>query len=175
MIAQSVAIVLADVLLAWHGASATDFLASPWRSGFGFDTAILWGTIVFALSGSESVAFLRNDIHGDTRTIARALAALGIVMVLIYMAGTASMLVILPEAALTRLSGLPDALHAALARVGYPAQFVSGIRIDSTLGKGTAIHIYLPRSGILNKISSCVLRRNCPGKVQRGTSRLFCR
>ena len=28
-----------------------------------FDTAILWGTIFFAYSGAEAVAFLRNEIE----------------------------------------------------------------------------------------------------------------
>jgi amino acid transporter len=108
-------IIAAGATLVWRGGSATDFLASSWKPPFGFDTAILWGTIVFALSGTESVAFLRNEIRGGIPTIVRVLAALGIAMVLIYMIGTAAMLVILPEAQLTRLSGLPDALHAGFA------------------------------------------------------------
>jgi len=114
-------IILAAATLVWRGVSATDFLTSSWKVPLNFDTAILWGTIVFALSGTESVAFLRNDIQGGIPAIVRVLAALGIAMILIYIVGTAAMLVILPKAQLTRLSGLPDALHAAFARVGYPA------------------------------------------------------
>src|SRR5581483_12146993 len=54
-------------------------------------------------------------------TIVRVLIALGVAVMLIYMAGTAIMLVILPQAQLTRLSGLPDALTAAFVRVGFPS------------------------------------------------------
>ena len=139
-------IILAAATLVWRGGSATDFLTSSWKVPLNFDTAILWGTIVFALSGTESVAFLRNDIQGGIPAIVRVLAALGIAMILIYIVGTAAMLVILPKAQLTRLSDLPDALHAAFARVGYPAlaaiaigffavsQF-GGLRRGSALGR----------------------------------------
>jgi amino acid transporter len=159
-------ILAAAVLLAWRGASATNFLASSWVPSFGFDTAILWGTIVFALSGVESVAFLRNDIEGGIRTIVRVLVVLGIAMVLIYMAGTTAMLVILPKADLTRLSGLPDALHAAFSRVGFPA--LAGLAIGlfalSQLGGLTAwfgIAVRLPvEAGIDSFLPPLFARRN---------------
>jgi amino acid transporter len=114
-------IIFAAGVLVWRGASATDFAAASYVPRFNFDTAILWGTIVFGFGGSESVAFLRHDIKGGTRTILMALTALGFAMAIIYMVGTAAMLVILPQADLTRLSGLTDALNAAFSRVGYPS------------------------------------------------------
>jgi glutamate:GABA antiporter len=120
-------LVLAAAMLAWRGAGATNFLTSSYRIPLNFDTAILWGTIVFAMNGMETVAFLRNDIAGGMRTIRKVLAAQGVAMVTIYMVGTAAMLVILPQAELTRLSGLPDALQAAFAHVGYPALAVIAI------------------------------------------------
>ena len=110
----------AAAVLAARGASATDFANSSYVAPFNFDTAILWGTIVFAVCGSETVAFLRNDIEGGLRTIIRALIVLGIAVMLIYMVGTATMLVVLPTAQLTRRSGLPDALTAAFSRTGLP-------------------------------------------------------
>ena len=112
-------IVFAAGVLMWRGTSATNFAAASYLPRFNFDTAILWGTMVFALGGSETVAFLRDDIQGGMRTIRKVLTALGIAMVTIYMLGTAAMLVILPQADLTRLSGLTDALHAAFSRVGF--------------------------------------------------------
>ena len=159
-------IIAAAAMLVWHDASATNFLESSWTPPFGFDTAILWGTIVFALGGAESVAFLRNDIDGGIRTVVRALVALGIAMVLIYMLGTAAMLVILPKAELTRLSGLPDALHAVFARVGFPA--LAGLAIGlfaiSQLGGLTAwfgIAVRLPvEAGIDSFLPPLFARRN---------------
>ncbi len=114
-------LVAAAAILLARGASATNFVAGPYVAPLNFDTAILWGTIVFAICGSETVAFLRNEIDGGVKTIVRVLIALGIAVMLIYMAGTAIMLVILPKAQLTRLSGLPDALTAAFVRVGFPS------------------------------------------------------
>jgi glutamate:GABA antiporter len=159
-------IIAAAAMLVWRGGSATKFLGSSWVPTFGFDTAILWGTIVFALGGAESVAFLRNDIEGGIRTVVRALVALGIAMVLIYMVGTAAMLVILPKAELTRLSGLPDALHAAFSRVGFPA--LAGLAIGlfavSQLGGLTAwfgIAVRLPvEAGIDSFLPPLFARRN---------------
>ena len=120
-------LLFAAIVLLWRGAGATNFAAASYVPRFNFDTAILWGTMVFALGGSETVAFLRADIHGGMRTIRQVLTALGIAMVVIYMVGTAAMLVILPQADLTRLSGLTDALHAAFSRVGFSSLAILAI------------------------------------------------
>lgn len=111
---------VAAILLASGGGSATDFASGSYLPSGNFDTAILWGTLVFALCGSETIAFLRNDIQGGMKTAVRVLAAVGIILVVVYALGTAAMLVVLPKAELTRLSGLPDAIHAAFGRVGLP-------------------------------------------------------
>lgn len=120
-------LVFAAALLALRGEGATDFLRASYRLPLDFNTAILWGTIVFAMNGSETVAFMRDEIKGGMRTIRKVLAALGLAMVTIYMLGTAATLVVLPQSALTRLAGLPDALHAAFQHVGLPALGVIAI------------------------------------------------
>lgn len=111
----------AAAILFWRGGSATNFATASYAVPLGFDTAILWGTMVFAMCGTETLAFLRDDIEGGMTTILKVLATVGVAMVAIYLAGTASMLVILPQSDLTRLAGLPDALHAAFSRVGLPS------------------------------------------------------
>jgi amino acid transporter len=113
-------IIISAAILIWRHASATDFLHSSYLPHANFDTAILWGTICFGISGAESIAFLRNDIDGGMRTIRRVIVVLGVAMILIYGVGTAAMLVILPQTELTRLGGLTDALHAAFNHVGFP-------------------------------------------------------
>lgn len=146
----------AAFILVGRGASATNFVASSYVPPMNFDAAILWGTMVFALCGTEAVAFLRNDIQGGMRTIVRVLIALGGACALIYMVGTAAMLVILPKAALTRLSGLPDALQAAFTHVGIPQLALAAIAFFavSQLGGLTAwfgIGVRLPvEAGIGN-------------------------
>jgi amino acid transporter len=125
--------------LGGRGEGATDFAHSSYLPPLDFDTAILWGTIFFAYSGVESVAFLRNEIEGGMRTIIRALIVLGIGSVVVYIAGTSSFLVILPKEALTRLAGFPDALRIGLERVhlGMLAPAVIGLFALSMMGSFT--------------------------------------
>lgn len=109
------------LVIAARGESATDFLHSSYVAPMSFDTAILWGTIFFAYSGVEAVAFLRNEVEGGMRTILRVLAITGLGSALIYIAGTAAFLIILPQSELTRLAGFPDALRIGLQHVGIGA------------------------------------------------------
>jgi glutamate:GABA antiporter len=112
-------LVFAAVLVVIHGKSATDFLHANYVPPASLDTAILWGPMVFALAGSETLAFLKDEIRGGLGTILKSLAILGVSMAAIYMVGTAAMLVMMPESELTRLTGLPDALRAVFFQVGY--------------------------------------------------------
>lgn len=103
-----------------HGRGATDFLHANYKPPATFDTAILWGTIVFAFSGIEGMALMRDDVRGGSRAIVRAIAVVCFSMVVIYILGTAAMLAIMPQAAYTRLGGLADALHAVFQHSGVP-------------------------------------------------------
>ncbi|MBN9570822.1 MAG: APC family permease [Alphaproteobacteria bacterium] len=113
-------LVLLAALFLVRGQSAANFHGASYLPPANFDTAILWGTVVFAFCGSETVAFLQDEVKGGRRTINFVLAALGVSLTLIYGVGTAAMLLLLPKAELTRLTGLPDALHAAFAHAGMP-------------------------------------------------------
>jgi amino acid transporter len=104
--------------IAGLGRSATSFHTSSYLPPLNFDTAILWGTIVFAYSGIEAVAFLRSEIEGGMRTILRVLAIVGVAIAILYIVGTAAMLVILPASQMTRLGGFADVLHAVFAKAG---------------------------------------------------------
>lgn len=127
------------IVLAARGQGATDFSHASYIAPLKFDTAILWGTIFFAYSGAEAVAFLRNEIEGGMRTVVRVLAILGIGSTIIYLAGTTAFLVILPQSALTRLAGFPDALRIGLAHVGLGgyAPAVIGLFVLSMTGSFT--------------------------------------
>jgi amino acid transporter len=159
-------IVGAALLLLGHGASATHFASASYVPKVNFDTAILWGTIVFAFSGVEGMAFLRDDVQGGARTIVRVIATVGIASAIIYIVGTAAMLVILPQADLTRLGGLPDALHATFAHTGLPVLATVAIVLLalSQLGGFTAwfgIGTRLPmQAGIDNFLPAVFARRN---------------
>jgi amino acid transporter len=128
------------VTLALEGRSATDFAHSSYSVPMNFDTAILWGTIVFAYSGLEAAGMLRNEIEGGMRTIVRALAIVGIGSLFVYGAGTTSFLAILPQSQLSRLAGFPDALRTGLDQVGLGrfAPVVIGLFALSMLGQFVA-------------------------------------
>jgi amino acid transporter len=133
-------IVGVGILIALRGEGATHFLSAQWMPHWGFDTAILWGTIVFAYSGIEAIGFLRNEVEGGMRTILRVLIVVGIGSMIIYFAGTVAFLVILPKDALSRLAGFPDALRLGLAHVGAGglAPLVIGLFALSMLGGFTS-------------------------------------
>jgi amino acid transporter len=133
-------IVATGAVIGTEGRSATDFRHSSYAVPFDFDTAILWGTIVFAYSGLETAGMLRNEIEGGMRTVVRVLAIVGIGSIFVYLAGTSSFLVILPQSELTRLGGFSDALRTGLGHVGLGryAPLVIGLFALSMLGSFVA-------------------------------------
>ncbi|MEJ0028188.1 MAG: APC family permease [Rhizomicrobium sp.] len=133
-------ILVVGVAIAVKGEGATSFRNAAYLPSLNFDTLILWGTIVFAYSGVEAVAFLRNEVEGGMKSILRVLTIVGLGTTFIYIAGTVAFLVILPQSALTRLSGFPDALRLGLAHVGAAgwAAPVIGLFALSMLGQFTA-------------------------------------
>ena len=128
------------LVLASEGENATNFLASDYLAPANIDTALLWGTIVFAYSGVESLAFLRNEVEGGMRSILSVLVVVGIGSLVIYLGGTSAFLVVLPQSALTRLSGFPDALKLGFAHVGFAplGTLAVGLFALSMLGGFTA-------------------------------------
>jgi amino acid transporter len=133
-------IIAIAVALGAGGHGATNFLHSSYVAPLNFDTAVLWGTIMFAYSGVEAVAFLRNELEGGMRTVRRALAIVGLGSLVIYIGGTAAFLVVLPRNELTRLAGFPDALRLGLQHVGLAelAPLALGLFALSMLGSFTA-------------------------------------
>jgi amino acid transporter len=133
-------IITMGVVIAARGQSATSFATSPYVPQMNFDTALLWGTMVFGFCGIEAIAFLRNEIAGGMRTIIRVLLIVGGSATIIYIVGTAAFLIILPQSELSRLAGFPDALRSGLAHVGLGglAPTIVGLFALSMLGGFTA-------------------------------------
>lgn len=134
------AVVAIAVMLMWRGQGATDFRHSSYMPTLNFNTAILWGTIFFAYTGAEAVAFLRNDVDDAMRTILRVLTIVGAGSVILYVIGTAAFLIVLPQSALTRLAGFADALRLGFVHVGLGQLAVPliGLFALSMLGGFTA-------------------------------------
>jgi amino acid transporter len=128
------------VSLGFGVGSATDFGQQTYLPKFDANGAILWSTMVFAFGGAEGVALLRNDVTGGVKQIAKALIWVGIFLCAAYMAGTVSMLMIMPADQASRLGGLPEALDLALGALGLSvlSPFVVALLAFALLGQLSA-------------------------------------
>jgi glutamate:GABA antiporter len=116
------ALVLCGGILAWRrfGAATSvnaqalvpDFRSLPTISGF--------ATMALAYSGLELGPILGGEIKNPRRTIARALLIACVAIGVLYIAGTAALLMALPAQQINAISGIPQALTAVAQRAGVP-------------------------------------------------------
>jgi len=81
-------------------------------------TLALWSAMCFAFSGFEITAFVGQEVHDPRRTIPRGILIAGIATTVIYVLGSASVLIAVPADALAERSGIADAVEIVSARVG---------------------------------------------------------
>lgn len=142
-----------------HFGSAVHFTAANLRPQWSIKNAIFWSTVFFAFVGLESGSAMGDEIRNPRRTIPWAILAGGSVMVIGYIAGTASMLVAVPADSMSGPDGFvngvralsahlgilwllaPIALLVALNGVGGAAAYLSS---TSRLPFVAGIHNYLP-------------------------------
>ena len=86
-----------------------------------FGTVSLWSGFCFAFAGFEIGAFASQEIRDPERTLPRGIAISGLIVTLIYIAGTVAVLIIVPADKLAERSGIADAVDAAATRIGLPA------------------------------------------------------
>ncbi len=105
--------------MAWFKfGSATEF---TWRSILpitNFKNVLFWSTVAFAFGGMEGASMMSEEIQNARRNIPRALLAAGVIITLIYLAGTASVLVALPADEASGLQGFMQALSKVATRMG---------------------------------------------------------
>jgi amino acid transporter len=87
-------------------------------SGALLDTVGLWSAMCFAFSGFEITSLVGQEIKDPERTIPRGVFIAGAVTTLVYIAGSASVLVAVPVTSLKELSGITDAVQLVGGRVG---------------------------------------------------------
>ena len=123
-----------------QGHLATDFVHLSWMPKWDANGAILLATIVFAYGGAEGVALLRNQAKGGMKQVTMALIIVGVFLALAYSIGTLSILSIVPQDQASRLSGLPQALEAALRHLGaapiWQKLLLTALAISSLGGLG---------------------------------------
>ncbi|MBI1872291.1 MAG: amino acid permease [Acidobacteria bacterium] len=81
-------------------------------------TVSLWSAMCFAFSGFELSSFVGQEVRDPRRTIPRGVLIAGAVVVVIYVVGSASVLVAVPASALQERSGIVDAINLVSARIG---------------------------------------------------------
>ena len=99
--------------------SATSFTAAAMVPGADLlGTLGLWSAMCFAFSGFEISALVGEEVKDARRTIPRAILIAGAVVTVIYIAGSASVLIAVPASQLQELSGIADAVNHAGAQLG---------------------------------------------------------
>ena len=83
-----------------------------------FGILAFFATMTFGFAGLELAPIMGDEIKSPARTIPRAIFLSGIVIVLVYILGTAVLLVALPSESVDVISGVPQALAAVAERAG---------------------------------------------------------
>ncbi len=78
----------------------------------------LWSAMCFAFSGFEIGALVGEEVKDARRTIPRAILISGVVVTVVYVAGSASVLIAVPADELRELSGIADAVEHASVQLG---------------------------------------------------------
>ena len=84
----------------------------------GLRDIVFWSTIAFAFGGLEAASLMGGEIRDARRAVPRAIVISGILITLVYLLGTAAILLALPAGQVTSLQGLPQAIEAIASRLG---------------------------------------------------------
>jgi glutamate:GABA antiporter len=116
------ALLLCGGFLAWHKFGAATPIALPALvpNLSSLPTIASFATIALAYAGLELGPILGAEIKNPQRTIARALLIACVAIGVLYIAGTAALLMALPAQQIDAISGIPQALTAVAIRAGVP-------------------------------------------------------
>jgi len=81
----------------------------------------LWSAMCFAFSGMEITSLVGREVRDAARTIPRGVLIAGALVLAVYLAGTAAVLVTVPAEALRERSSLADAVSLVTSRAGVGA------------------------------------------------------
>ena len=116
-----IAMLIALALGAWaRFGPATDFRPASLVPATGIRDIVFWSTIAFAFAGCEAASLMGEEIADARRTIPRAIVISGVVIVAIYLLGTAAILMSLPAGEVSTLAGIIQAIERVGNRLGVP-------------------------------------------------------
>jgi glutamate:GABA antiporter len=98
--------------------SATPMPPSVFVPSTGLKDVIFWSTIAFAFGGVESGSTMGDEIQDARKTVPRAILTAGAAMTVLYILGTASVLLTIPTEQITGLQGISQALQTITAKMG---------------------------------------------------------
>jgi glutamate:GABA antiporter len=105
--------------MAWlRFGTATEFSWETVLPIANFKNVLFWSTVAFAFGGMEGASTMSEEIQNPRRNIPRALLVAGVIITLIYIAGTASVLVALPADEANGLQGFMQALSQVATKMG---------------------------------------------------------
>ena len=112
------------LLAAWSLArfgSATSFApAHLLPRDFDYSLVSFFATMTFAFAGLELAPTLGGEIHDPAATLRRGILVSGVAIVVMYVFGTAALLVALPVETVSITNGIPQAAAAIAARLDAP-------------------------------------------------------
>ena len=122
--------------------SATHFTWANMMPLWNWETVNFWPQILFAFAGLELVSAMSDEIHDARRTLARAIWGSGILIAVIYIAGTFAVLSIMQAAPVDPKSGVYQALAVGsevlkIGLVGMIAAFL--VTFGNAGGVGTTV------------------------------------
>jgi amino acid transporter len=135
-------------VMAWiKFGSATHFtLAAMVPRPHGIEDIIFWSTLAFGFAGLESASVMGEEVRDARRNIPRAVIMAGCVITFIYIAGTISLLLALPQSSTNELTGITDAVATTAQRVagqGAGALVASTISLLQVIGYVGAVGVWL--------------------------------
>jgi glutamate:GABA antiporter len=99
--------------------SATSFAPSElWPREDVLSTVSLWSAMCFGFSGFEITSLVGQEVKNPERTIPRGILIAGFLVLAVYIAGSAAVLVALTPESLSERSGISDAVDLVSARLG---------------------------------------------------------
>ncbi|MEK7799114.1 MAG: APC family permease [Acidobacteriota bacterium] len=109
----------------WRYGAATPFHAAGLVPVFSFGTVSFFSAICFGFSGLDLGALMGEEIVDPNKNVPRAILISGVIITLIYILGTAALLVALPQENVGILDGVAAAIAAVQEKMGIG--FLAGI------------------------------------------------
>ena len=111
---------IAGILWMRQGSVTSFTFANIWPA-WNWDTVNFWSQIAFAFTGLELVSAMSAEVRDPRRTLPRAVFAAGALIALMYIAGTISVLVLVPAQEVSPTSGVFHAITvgAIALKIGF--------------------------------------------------------